>query len=222
MRWLRTLTFATVFFAATAAAATPLTCDEIKSKLHSGDLLFIGLNSKLFKYVARATMTWVAHTAYVLQDASGKWTVYESKVPLSTRTELCAFVARAVPGEIAAARWNGLSAGDLAILKSEGEKRMGIVYQQKFDYDSGLQFCSKFVHDIFAQIPGSPEIGRLETFGDVMDRGKRELPPADYAEIKSFFESWFGGSIPVVQRTVTPESVFADSDLQLVFDRQAP
>src|SRR4051812_17605642 len=85
-----------------AASAAPLTCDEIKAQLKPGDILFMGLNTKLFRYVARATLTWVAHTAFVLQDETGKWIVYESKVPLSTRTELCAFVARATPGEIAA------------------------------------------------------------------------------------------------------------------------
>lgn len=222
MRAIKTAIFAVVFLSAALAEGKPLTCEEIRVQLRPGDLLFMGMDSKLFKEVARATLTWVAHTGLVLQDDAGGWVVYESKVPLSTRTELCAFLARAPAGFVAAARWPGLAPSDLPILKAEAEKRLGILYQQHFDYDSKLQFCSKFVHDIFAQVPGAPEMGHIETFAEIMTRAERELPAEDYAETKSFFESWFGGSIPMAQRTVTPGAVFADSDLQMIFDRQDP
>ena len=222
MRAVKVAIFTLVFWGAALAEAKPLTCEEIRAQLRPGDLLFMGMESKLFREVARATLTWVAHTGLVLQDEAGGWIVYESKVPLSTRTELCGFLARAPAGMVAAGRWSGLTPSDLRVLKDEAEKRMGILYQQHFDYDSKLQFCSKFVHDIFAQVPGAPEVGRIETFADIMSRAERELSAEEFAETKSFFESWFGGSVPAAQRTVTPGAVFEDSDLQLIFDRQDP
>ena len=183
MRLLGTLIFAATLFCGTVSA-TPLTCEEIKTKIQPGDILYLGFKNKLFNNIARASSTWVAHTGLVLQDDAGNWVVYESKIPLSTRTDLCAFVARGLNGEVAAARWPGLKPSDLPILKTESERRLRIAYQQGFDYDSKLQFCSKFVHDIFAQVPGAPEIGYIETFQDVMDHAKQNLAPADYDEVK--------------------------------------
>ncbi len=195
-------------------------CERIESRLHEGDIIFLGLDSPFFKRVARATNSWVSHVGFAMRSIQGQWIVYESKIPFSTKTPLCQYLKRAAPGEIAVRRFMGeLTDEDLKEIRAEAEARLGILYHQGFNYDSTRQFCSKYVHDVFAMALSrrgrAVQIGVVETFADVLARAKRELNAGEYENLLSFWQTWFlpVGGIPFDRRTITPHSLLIDDDL---------
>ncbi len=197
-----------------ALAADTKPCAEIKQQLLPGDLVFIGLNNFLFSGVAKATLTWTNHVGIAMQTDDGQWVIYESRIPTSTISDLCEYIDRAIPGHVGIRRLPDLTAEDVEKLKTSATARLGILYHQGFDYESWRQFCSKFVFDVFAE-SGKGEIGKIQTFRELLNEAEAGLPANDFAQLKKFFDFWFfpTGGIPYERKTITPKSQWADEDL---------
>lgn len=181
---------------------------QVRSTLQEGDILFISINSFLYKQVARGTGSWCSHVGFVVQE-QGEWFVMESAVPVVKRSPLRSFLSKTCDDQVAIRRLkSGIRAAQIERLKIEANKRMGTFYHLGFKYDSKRQFCSKFVHECFRDGLGI-NIGKVETLEVLLEQN----PDASVG----FWRAWYLGLIPWQRRTLTPASQLADNALETVF-----
>lgn len=181
---------------------------QVRAQLQEGDILFISIDALLYKQVARGTGSWCSHVGFAVQER-GEWFVLESAVPVVRRTPLRSFLSKTCGSEVAVRRLQGgVTPQQVSRLKAEADKRMGTLYHLGFKFDSGRQFCSKFVHECFRDALGV-ELGRVETLEQLLDSN----PQASVG----FWRCWYLGLIPWQRRTVTPASQLADPSLDTVF-----
>lgn len=211
MKWLGILVLSFVAIAGHAKSNKESElCAQVRQHAQAGDLIFLSIDSFLFHQVALATSTWTSHVGVVLPDSKGNsLLVYESKVPFSTATPLCDYIARTADNKVAVMRpLQPLQPEELEKLVAEANARLNVPYHTGFDYDSSWRtFCSKFVYDLFQKI--GREVGQLETFADLIEKN-----PEGNIE---FWKKWFMGEIPLQRRTVTPVSQLVDDDFTPVF-----
>ncbi|MGH1462514.1 MAG: YiiX/YebB-like N1pC/P60 family cysteine hydrolase [Neptuniibacter sp.] len=181
---------------------------ELSSVIKEGDIIFISIDSFLYKHVARGTGSWTSHVGFIIQE-HGQWFVLESAVPIVSKCPLRKFLARTTNYEVAIKRLNkDLSQDDMSALKRSAHKKMGAFYHTGFNFDSNRQFCSKFVYLTFKEALGV-ELGKVQTLKELLDENPQ-------ANIK-FWRCWYFGFIPWTRRTVTPASQLSDSQLFEVF-----
>lgn len=181
---------------------------QVRDTLQEGDILFISINSFLYKQVARGTGSWCSHVGFVVQE-QGEWFVMESAVPIVKRSPLRSFLSKTCEDQVAIRRLkSGVSTDQVDRLKAEADKRLGAFYHLGFKYDSKRQFCSKFVHECFRDALGI-KLGKVETLEVLLEQN----PQASVG----FWRAWYFGLIPWQRRTLTPASQLADDALETVF-----
>ncbi len=181
---------------------------QVSDSLKEGDILFISINSFLYKQVAQGTGSWCSHVGFAVQE-QGEWFVLESAVPVVRRSPLRKFLSKTCNNEVAIRRLkSGLVPDQIERLKAEADKRMGRLYHLGFKYDSERQFCSKFVHECFRDGLGI-KLGKVETLEVLLEQN----PQASVG----FWRAWYFGFIPWQRRTLTPASQLSDEALETVF-----
>lgn len=185
---------------------------QVRDTLQEGDILFISINSFLYKQVARGTGSWCSHVGFVVRE-QGEWFVMESAVPVVKRSPLRSFLSKTCEDQVAIRRLkSGVSSDQIDRLKAEAEKRLGTFYHLGFKYDSKRQFCSKFVHECFRDALDI-KLGKVETLEVLLEQN----PQASVG----FWRAWYFGMIPWKRRTLTPASQLADDALETVFSTRS-
>ena len=181
---------------------------QVRDTLQEGDILFISINSFLYKQVARGTGSWCSHVGFVVREQD-EWFVMESAVPMVKRSPLRSFLSKTCEDQVAIRRLkSGVSTDQIDRLKAEADKRLGTFYHLGFKYDSKRQFCSKFVHECFRDALGI-KLGKVETLEVLLEQN----PQASVG----FWRAWYFGMIPWQRRTLTPASQLVDDALETVF-----
>ncbi|WP_230425646.1 YiiX/YebB-like N1pC/P60 family cysteine hydrolase [Spartinivicinus ruber] len=179
----------------------------VKNNIKEGDLLFISIKSPLYKQVAKTTNSWVSHVGIALFE-DGEWVVAESAVPLSRKTPLRKYIKRTVGTQFSLCRLNQpINEEQLQKIKLGINNRLGILYHLGFNYSSQLQFCSKFVHEVFYEAL-SVQLGKVETFNELL----LSNPNTNLL----FWRLWYFGRIPWHRKTVTPYSQLIDEQLHTI------
>ncbi len=180
---------------------------QVTAQLKEGDILFISINSFLYKQVAQGTGSWCSHVGFAIQE-KGKWYVLESAVPTVRKTPLHKFLKRTCNNEFALRRLpSELTTTQVLKLKSAADKRMGRWYHLGFNFDSTRQFCSKFVHQVFKDALDI-SVGKVETLQELIETN----PQANL----TFWRAWYLGFIPWQRRTITPTSLLVDPQLETI------
>ena len=180
---------------------------EVKSKISEGDIIFISIDSFLYRQVAKGTGSWTSHVGFIVRE-NDQWYVMESAVPTVTRCPLRKFLARTTDNEVSIMRVKGgLSQIQVEKLKKAATPRMGKYYHLGFKFDSKRQFCSKFVYLTFKEALGL-EIGKVQTLEALLE----ENPQASV----NFWRCWYFGMIPWQRKTITPASQLVDPQLMTV------
>ena len=194
-----------------SAAAQP--AFDLKRELKVGDLVFIRIDAKPFREVARATGSWTNHVGIVVDTTGPEPTIGESRFPFSGTTPLSRFVARSEHGRIAVMRLKDEpTAPQQAAIAAAAARRAHVFYDTGFDLDSRRQFCSRYVREVLLESTGAA-VGEVETFSHLLTR----QPDAPLG----FWKFWYFGQIPWERRTVTPASVMRSDALRPVFDGTA-
>lgn len=186
------------------------TCSELASRMRIGDLVFIRIRFPPFTAIASATGTWTNHVGIVVEFNRSGPVIAESRVPLSRRTTLRAYLRRSENGRVAVLRLSR----HLTDLESERVRaaayvRLGRLYDTGFSIDSHRQFCSRFVHEVVKEACGE-SLGEISTLAALLARH----PDTDLR----FWHLWYFGKIPWRRRTITPASLYLDPALQVAFD----
>ena len=180
--------------------------------LHEGDIIFISRKHPLYRRFAETSRSWESHVGILLRNSRGTWTVAQSTIPVSNVVPLDRFVGASDNGRfLVRSLRGGLSADAVGRLRAATARRMGVVYDSGFNYDSPRQYCSKFIFDCFREATGQ-QVGRVETFGDMFV----ENPGAPVA----FWRAWFLGRIPWERRCVTTTSQLHAPNMVTVFDSE--
>lgn len=181
---------------------------EITNKVKEGDIIFISINSFLYRQVAKGTGSWTSHVGFIVRE-DNEWYVLESAVPKVTRCPLHKFLSRTTNNEVSVMRVKeGLNQEQITKLKTVAETKMGRYYHLGFKYDSKRQFCSKFVHLTFKEALGI-EIGKVQTLEVLL----QENPQASV----NFWRCWYLGFVPWQRKTITPASQLNDPKLVPVY-----
>ncbi len=202
-----------LLFSFSVSARAEFNCEQMKEILHDGDIVFIDVDSFIFRQVAIATHTWADHVGIAMR-INGEWKIMESRVPFSQVSNLCDFVQKRSKNQYYSVRRLpvALSGDQVAALRRAAEQRMAQPYNFGFNYDGWGEYCSKFVYDSYLQALGI-EVGKMETVGELISKYPKQSI--------TFWKIWFRGNIPMNQRLVTPASIFFNPDLVTV-DQQGP
>ncbi|WP_415891053.1 YiiX/YebB-like N1pC/P60 family cysteine hydrolase [Neptuniibacter sp. SY11_33] len=182
--------------------------NDLENCVQEGDIIFISINSFLYRQVAKGTGSWTSHVGFVIKE-NDEWCVLESAVPCVRRTSLKDFVSRTTNDEVSILRLKEpLVEADISKLKQTAEKRMGRFYHLGFKFDSKRQFCSKFVYLTFKEALGI-ELGKVQTLAELLD----ENPQASV----NFWRCWYFGLVPWQRKTITPASQLNDPQLETIY-----
>lgn len=212
------LTTSSAFSAGKSAPKPTLDCEMLEKIAEPGDLVFLHIDTFLFKKLADLQDSWATHVGIVVEDFHGKKVVAESHIPKSSMGPICDYVKRSANYRVAIRRpLKTLSPGERFLLTYESERRMGIWYDLGFDYDdTDSQYCSKFVYQVMESAANRPS-GKLQTFEEL----KNEAASAgkDIGDLLKFWSKWFGGEIPWKRVTVTPASQYKDPSYRTVYEK---
>lgn len=175
--------------------------------LACGDMIFIRVDSALYRRVAAGSGSWTNHVGLILKPGptAASTIVIESRIPTVQCTTLAAFLRRSDQRQTAIRRWpGGLTSIQTARLTRFAHSQLGRPYHLRFDYHARWTFCSKFVYQCYHYALGEAP-GALATF--------RELLAQQPDHSLTFWQWWFGGRIPWDQVTVTPASQLLDPRL---------
>ncbi len=181
--------------------------DELRRIVRPGDIVFIRIANFLYRRVAEGTKSWTSHVGMIHSEKDGDWQVAESAVPLSKHCSLEKFLKRTDAGQFSIKRLRDLSDDEVAALRREADRRMGLWYHLGFDYDSPRQYCSKFVYQCYHDALGV-EVGRIETLKNLLE--------ANPTYPRTFWRLWYFLRIPWQRRVVTPASQYEDPKLSTV------
>lgn len=178
--------------------------------LEIGDIVFTCVAAYLFQSISKASLCWSNHVGIIIGHDGDDYLVAESRVPLSQVTTLTKFVNRSHRKHYAIKRLaSQLTEPQKEALCKEVPKRLRVFYHTGFKLDSKLQFCSKFVYEIY-EAALNIKLGKIETFDDLL----KTNPNANL----TFWKLWFFGKIPWNRRTVTPASLWFCPQLETVYD----
>jgi hypothetical protein len=183
---------------------------ELESHLRVGDIVFTRIGGLPFRQIADATGTWTNHVGIVVGFNRLGAIVAESRVPLSRRTRFRRFVHRSDQGRVAILRLpRKLSEEEVDMLRRSMKRRLGRLYDTGFNLRSRRQFCSRFVREVLQESTGEV-IGEVQTFRELLERNRG-------ADLR-LWNLWYFGRIPWDRATVTPESLYTSTSLEVVFD----
>lgn len=182
--------------------------EEVSSIIKEGDLIFIAIDSFLYRQVAKGTGSWTSHVGLIIKE-DNEWYVLESAVPRVTRCPLKKFLGRSKDNHVCIRRLkHNLSDEQVKQLKTTAEHYRGAWYDLGFNFDAKRQFCSKFVYTLFNKVC-NVEIGKVQTLEALLE----ENPQAN----QRFWRVWYFGFIPWKRRTVTPASQLKDTQFTTVY-----
>lgn len=183
---------------------------ELASTMRVGDLVFIRIRFPPFTAIASATGTWTNHVGIVVDFNRSGPIIAESRLPISRRTALAAYLRRSEGGRVAVLRLpRRLTDRESERVREAAYVRLGRVYDTGFNIDSHRQFCSRFVYEILSEACGESR-GEISTLGALLER----RPDTDLR----LWRLWYFGRIPWARRTITPASLYLDPALQVAFD----
>ncbi len=178
--------------------------------LQVGDIVFIRVGNFLYRRVAEATLSWTSHVGMVHHRKDGEWMIAESAVPRSRYCSLPRFIRRSQAGMVSIKRLRASpDATAQRQLADAAARRMGLWYHLGFKLDSRLQFCSKFVYEVYRDALGI-DVGTVETFRQLLSKNPNNS--------MAFWRCWFLGRIPWDRRTVTPAAVYESPLLVTVYE----
>ncbi|MBU2706729.1 hypothetical protein KCM76_12115 [Zooshikella marina] len=181
--------------------------DHVARHLQEGDLVFISIKSALYKQVAQATNTWTSHVGIAIKE-NNEWWVAESAVPFSRKTRLKKYLKRTIGTQVCIRRLKGgVSEEQLLQLKASINSRMRVLYHLGFDFDATRQYCSKFVHHVYAEALNM-QLGEVVTFETLLKSNPNTK--------LWFWRLWYFGRIPWNRKTVTPQSQLVDQQLDTI------
>ncbi|UYZ85098.1 YebB family permuted papain-like enzyme [Entomomonas sp. E2T0] len=187
-----------------------LSTNQNVPSLEVGDIVFTCVAAYLFQSISKASLCWSNHVGIIIGHDGNDYLVAESCVPISKTTTLTKFVKRSHHKHYAIRRLTTpLSDQQKLAICSQVPQRLNILYHTGFKFDSKLQFCSKFVYEIYRDAL-QLELGKIETFNDLL----KTNPNANL----TFWKLWFFGKIPWQRKTVTPASLWFCPKLQTVYD----
>jgi hypothetical protein len=186
------------------------TLRELAATARIGDLVFIRIPFLPFTAISTATGTWTNHVGIIVGFDERGPVIAESRVPLSRRTSLAAYVGRSKNGRVAILRLpQRLTPDECERLRTAADERLGRLYDTGFNIDSRRQFCSRFVREVLEDACGR-SVGQIDTLGELLER----RPDTDLR----LWKLWYFGRIPWRRRTVTPASLYTDQSLETAFD----
>lgn len=175
-----------------------------------GDIVFTCVAAYLFKSISKASLCWTNHVGIITGHNGTDYIVAESRVPLSQTTTLSKFINRSHHGHFAIKRLKQpLTDSQQQAICAQIPDRLNVLYHTGFKFDSKLQFCSKFVYEIYLSALNI-ELGKIETFSELLQTN----PEASL----TFWKLWFFGKIPWHRRTVTPASLWFCPKLVTIVD----
>lgn len=181
---------------------------QVTNDLEEGDIIFISIDSPLYRQVAQGTGSWTSHVGFIVKE-DNRWFVLESAVPTVKRCTLRKFLSRTMNSQVCIKRLNNpLKPEHISKLKEAASTRMGRFYHLGFNFESKRQFCSKFVYLTYKEALGI-EIGKVQTFRQLLS----ENPQASV----NFWRCWYFGFIPWERKTITPTSQLIDPQLREVY-----
>lgn len=182
--------------------------EDVSATIKEGDLIFIAIDSFLYRQVAKGTGSWTSHVGLIIKE-NDEWYVLESAVPKVTRCPLKKFLGRSKNNQVSIRRLKkSLNAEQITQLKITAEQYQGIWYDLGFNFDAKRQFCSKFVYTLFKKVC-NVDVGKVQTLEALLE----ENPQAN----QRFWRVWYLGFIPWKRRTVTPASQLRDSQLTTIY-----
>lgn len=193
------------------------TASDIADKSGEGSAIFIGLDSDLYKNLARSTNSWVSHTGLLFKEAD-EWFVYESRAPRGPPkpTPICDFIRRSAGYKFAIARVrNELSFSQIQILREIVRQESQLAYDFSFDISNqSTQFCSKLTFTAYRAI--GLEFGKIQSLQQILSEYRG--PQEDRKELGCFWMAWTGAAKIVskhqlsifdwTQLTITPASQY--------------
>jgi len=187
-----------------------VTLQHLEDQLDTGDIVFIRVTALPFRKIAQDTGSWTNHVGIVSGQKDGVWQVSESTLPVSRTTSFKHFVSESENGRVAVERLNHpLSEDEKERIGVAAKKRLGILYDTGFDLHSHREFCSRYVYEVMDEAAGE-KVGEVTTLRALLDQN----PDAD----KTFWQTWYLGSIPWERETVTPAAMLASPKVHAVFD----
>lgn len=192
-----------------AQARQAVSLAALAQQAQVGDVVYIAVQAYPFQQVGAATLSWVNHVGVVVETGEDPL-IAESTFPVSRRTSLSKFVARSGANRVAISRLHqAWTAPQLKRLQHSTARRMGIWYDTGFNLESQRQFCSRYVREVIEEATGIT-LGEVSTFETLL----KHNPEANL----KFWQLWYFGRIPWSRQTVTPASIYQDSQMQMVFD----
>lgn len=202
-----------MFSGAVSAQSLSSVCEEVRSFVNEGDLVFVEIDNKLFSKVAATQSHWASHVGVAMKQ-EGEWVVAESTIPVSKMTPLCEFLEKGIDTNI------GIRRSRVALTEEEADRlheaatqRMGILYHTGFKLHSRRLFCSKFVDQIYSQAT-QRNVGWIQTFEELLENTADPL-------VVRFWRWWFFGFIPWNRETLTPASQYLDPDFETIYEHEA-
>jgi hypothetical protein len=197
----------------TETDSTTISLSELTRVLAVGDLIFIRVPFAPFRKIAAATGSWTNHVGVVVDIGAGGPVIAESKFPFSRMSSLHNFVGRSEHGRVAVSRLHTvLTEVERGRVLCAATRRLGVLYDTGFNVRSHRQFCSRFAREVIAEATGIL-IGEVESFATLLSR----RPDTDLR----FWTAWYFGRIPWSRETISPASLLASANLEVVFDGAA-
>lgn len=182
-------------------------CPLAKVDLKVGDVIFIEASNYIFQRVSIAQGGWQNHVGIVVEE-KGELVVAESTIPWVRTTSICKFNYKSKDLKFSVKRvYRELLMSEekgLYLLAKDLKKTL---YDLGFDFASNRMYCSKFVRHLVKEIMGI-ELGTKQKLAELYKN-------QEDSEV-AFWTVWYGGKIPWERVTVTPKSLYDDSQLDLV------
>lgn len=190
-------------------AKTTQSCPLAKVDLKVGDIVFIEATNYVFQRVSVAQGGWMNHVGIVVRE-KGELVVAESTIPWVRTASICKFNNKSKDQKFSVKRvYRELMMSEEKGLYLLAKDMKRTIYDTGFNYDSKRMYCSKFVRHLVKEIMGIT-LGQKQKMTELYkDQDDSEL---------SFWKVWFGGKIPWERITVTPKSLYDDSQLEVVSD----
>lgn len=170
-------------------------------ELRTGDVVFQTSRSRQSAAIQRATRSPWSHVGIVERTPKGIF-VLEAIQPVS-RTPWARWRNRGDGARVRVMRPRALDAAAVAKVVAAAKKFLGRPYDPYFRWDDGAIYCSELVTKAFSAGAGV-ELGKRQSVGELAIDGLE-------AELQRRF-----GRIPSDLVLVSPASIAADDDLELV------
>lgn len=190
-----------------AFAKKAASCPLEKVNLRVGDIVFIEATNYVFQRVSVAQGGWMNHAGIVVRE-KGELVVAESTIPWVRTASLCKFNNKSKDQRFEVKRvYRELMMSEEKGLYLLAKDMKRTLYDLGFDFTSNRMYCSKFVRYLVKEIMGV-ELGTRQKLEEL-------YKDQDDSEI-TFWTVWYGGKIPWERITVTPKSLYDDSQLEVV------